>query len=71
MDIFMACSTDHERLAPAHCHQSLPRWCLVPARMVEVCQFADVVDFNALPLTTELTTSCQQPVLCEKGIRGI
>ena len=47
MDVLVAAAADHQGLAAPHGHQAHPCRSFASARLVEIGEFADVVDLQA------------------------
>ena len=62
MDVLVAAAADHQGLAAPHGHQAYPCRCFASARLVEIGEFADVVDLQAHRARADLAAFGQQPV---------
>lgn len=62
MDVLMACFADHEGFASTFSHQVYPRGPFRPSWLVEISEFADVVDLQSDPPFAELALSGEEPV---------
>lgn len=62
MDVLVACFADHEGFASTFSHQVYPRGPFRPSWLVEISEFADVVDLQSDPPFAELALSGEEPV---------
>ena len=70
MDVLVAAFADHEGLALVLGHQAYPFRLLGPPRLVEVGEFADVVDLQPGPRFAHLAPFGQEPMNRLVALRG-
>ena len=57
----MAVAADHQGLASPCSHDSDPQWFFPSPTLLEVSQFADMMNLNVLDGLTEFTSVSQEP----------
>ena len=60
VDSSVTAVTNHQGLSPAGCHDFDPPWPLF-SLFVEVCEFADVVNFYVFPRPAYFAFVCKEP----------
>ncbi|CAM5411527.1 hypothetical protein SALBM311S_12015 [Streptomyces alboniger] len=58
----MAALANHEGFAFTHGHQVYPLWLFRPSRLVEIGEFADVVDLQSVSSLAHLALPSEEPV---------